>query len=68
VLLANYRNNPAGARAQDSLYYLGQAEMRLGQPGQACKAYAELDAVYGATIRPDLKKLEADAKSQAQCA
>jgi TolA-binding protein len=67
ALLANYRTNPSGERAQDSLYYLGQALMKLGQPGQACKAYAELDAVYGAKVRPDLKKLEADAKSQAQC-
>ena len=45
----------------------GQALMKLGQPGQACKAYAELDAVYGAKIRADLKKLETDAKAQAQC-
>jgi TolA-binding protein len=67
VLLANYRNNPGGERAPDSLYYLGQALMKLGQPGQACKAYAELDAVYGAKVRPDLKKLETDAKAQAQC-
>ena len=67
ALLANYRNNPGGERAPDSLYYLGQALMKLGQPGQACKAYAELDAVYGAKIRPDLKKLETDAKAQAQC-
>jgi len=67
ALLANYRNNPGGERAQDSLYYLGQALMKLGQPGQACKAYAELDAVYGAKVRPDLKKLEAEAKAQAQC-
>lgn len=67
ALLANYRNNPRGERAPDSLFYLGQALMKLGQPGQACKAYAELDAVYGASIRPDLKKLEADAKTQAQC-
>lgn len=67
TLLANYRADPDGARAQDSLYYLGQALMKLGQPGQACKAYAELDAVYGAKIRPDLKKLETDAKAQAQC-
>jgi TolA-binding protein len=67
VLLANYRSNPGGERAQDSLYYLGQALMKLGQPGQACKAYGELDAVYGAKIRPDLKKLETDAKAQAQC-
>ena len=67
ALLANYRTNPGGERAQDSLYYLGQALMKLGQPGQACKAYAELDAVYGAKVRPDLKKLEIDAKAQAQC-
>jgi TolA-binding protein len=67
ALLANYRSNPGGERAPDSLYYLGQALMKLGQPGQACKAYAEMDAVYGAKIRPDLKKLEADAKAQAQC-
>ena len=67
ALLANYRSNPGGERAPDSLYYLGQALMKLGQPGQACKAYAELDAVYGAKIRPDLKKLEDDGKAQAQC-
>jgi len=67
ALLANYRDNPGGERAPDSLYYLGQALMKLGQPGQACKAYGELDAVYGAKIRPDLKKLESDAKAQANC-
>jgi TolA-binding protein len=67
ALLANYRSNPGGERAPDSLYYLGQALMKLGQPGQACKAYAEMDAVYGAKIRPDLKKLEAEGKAQAQC-
>src|SRR4030095_16437642 len=44
ALLANYRNNPKGERAADSLYYLGQALMKLGQPAQACKAYSELDA------------------------
>lgn len=67
AFLANYRANPGGERAPDSLLYLGQALMQLGQTAQACKAYQELDAVYGAKIRPDLKKLEADAKAQAQC-
>lgn len=67
ALLANYRDNPGGERAPDSLYYLGQALMKLGQPSQACKAYGELDAVYGAKVRPDLKKLESDAKAQANC-
>ena len=66
AFLANYRNNPGGERAPDSLFYLGQALKQLGQSAQACKAYAELDAVYGAKIRPDLKKLETDAKAQGQ--
>jgi TolA-binding protein len=67
AFLANYRNNPGGERAQDSLLGLGQALMQLGQPGQACKAYQELDAVYGAKIRSDVKKQETEAKAQAQC-
>ena len=67
TLLSNYRSDPGGERAPDSLLYLGEALMKLGQPSQACKAYGELDAVYGAKIRPDLKKLETDAKAQANC-
>jgi TolA-binding protein len=67
ALLANYQSNPGGERAPDSLFYLGQAMMQLGQRTQACNAFAELDAVYGAKIRPDLKKLETDAMALAQC-
>jgi len=67
AFLANYRGNPGGDRAPDSLLGLGQSLMALGQAGQACKAYQELDAVYGAKIRPDLKKQETEAKAQAQC-
>jgi TolA-binding protein len=67
VFLSNYRGNPAGERAPDSLFYLGQAVMKLGQPGQACRAYSEFEAIYGAKARPDLKKQVADAKAQAQC-
>jgi TolA-binding protein len=67
VLLANYRANSRGERAPDSLYFLGQAEMKLGQPAQACKAYAELDAVYGSKVRTDLRKQVDQAKADAQC-
>lgn len=66
-LLRNYRSNPKGERAPDSLYYLGQALMRLGQPGQACKAYSELDAVYGSKVRAELRAQVDEAKTQAQC-
>jgi len=67
ALLANYRSNPKGARAPDSLYYLGQALVQLNQPGQACKAYAELEDVYGASVRPDLQALVDKAKAAANC-
>jgi TolA-binding protein len=67
ALLANYRQNPKGERAADSLFYLGQALMQLGQPGQACKAYDELNAVYGSKVRADLKQLVQEAQSKAQC-
>ncbi|HEU5285812.1 MAG TPA: tetratricopeptide repeat protein [Sphingomicrobium sp.] len=67
ALLANYRSNPKGERAADSLYYLGQALMQLNQPGQACKAYAELESVYGASMRAELKRLLPAAKAEARC-
>jgi TolA-binding protein len=67
VLLANYRRDPKGERAQDSLFYLGQSLMKLGQPGQACKAYSELEDVYGSSLRPQLRSSLPNAKSQAKC-
>lgn len=67
VLLNNYRSNKDGERAQDSLYYLGQASMKLGQPGQACKAYAELENVYGANMRPQVRSMLPAAKAAARC-
>jgi len=67
ALLANYRTDPKGERAPDSLYYLGQALMKLDQPGQACKAYAELEEVYGSSIRSDLKAMVNEGKADARC-
>jgi TolA-binding protein len=67
VLLANYRSNPKGERAADSLYYLGQSLMKLGQATQACKAYAELESVYGDKVRGELKTLLPKAKAEAKC-
>jgi TolA-binding protein len=67
ALLANYRKDPKGERAPDSLYYLGQALMQLKQPGQACKAYSELEDMYGSSVRPDLKALVTKGKIDANC-
>ena len=67
ALLANYRANPKGERAADSLYYLGQSLKKLGQPEQACKAYAEMEAVYGGSMRGELQRLLPSAKADAGC-
>jgi TolA-binding protein len=67
ALLANYRSNPKGERAPDSLYYLGQALMQLDQASQACKAYAELEDVYGSSVRPELETLVTKGKAEAHC-
>ena len=67
ALLANYRGNPKGERAADSLFYLGQALVALKQPQQACKAYAELEEVYGGSMRAELQRLLPPAKAKAGC-
>jgi TolA-binding protein len=67
ALLANYRKNPKGERAPDSLFYLGQALVKLGQPTQACKAYSELEEVYGSTMRPQLRQMLPSARLEAKC-
>jgi TolA-binding protein len=67
ALLANYRSNPKGERAADSLYYLGQSLKKLGQPEQACKAYGELEAVYGGSMRGELQRLLPGAKADSGC-
>jgi hypothetical protein len=41
--------------------------VRLGQPTQACKAYAELSDVYGLTMRPALKAMIPAARAEAKC-
>ena len=67
ALLKNYQTNPKGERAPDSLFYLGQALMRLNKPAEACKAYGELDDVYGAKLADPLKARLKQARADAKC-
>jgi TolA-binding protein len=67
LFLANYQANPKGERAADSLYFLGQALVTLDKPADACKAYAELEDVYGETMRDWLKQRLPTARTQAKC-
>jgi TolA-binding protein len=67
VLFANYDGNPKGERAADSLFFLGQALVALKKPAEACKAYEELQDVYGATMRDYLKDRLPAARAAAKC-
>ena len=67
TFLANYQDNPKGERAADSLFYLGQSLVALSKPADACKAYDELQDVYGATMRSWLKEQLPAARAQAKC-
>jgi TolA-binding protein len=67
VLFANYDSNPKGERAADSLFFLGHALVALKKPAEACKAYDELQDVYGATMRDYLKDRLPAARTAARC-
>lgn len=67
TFLANYQGNPKGERAADSLYFLGQSLVALDKPADACKAYDELQDVYGATMRDWLRQRLPAARTQAKC-
>lgn len=67
AFLANYQTNPKGERAADSLYFLGQSLVALDKPADACKAYAELQDVYGSSMRQWLKDQLPAARRQAGC-
>ena len=67
TFLANYQGNPRGERAADSLFFLGQALVALDKPADACKAYDELEDVYGANMRDWIRTRLPAARSQAKC-
>ncbi|HYE27792.1 MAG TPA: outer membrane protein assembly factor BamD [Allosphingosinicella sp.] len=67
TFLANYQANPRGERAADSLYFLGQALVKLKKPADACKVYDELQDVYGITMRDFLKQSLPKARQEANC-
>ena len=64
----NYQKWPKGERAPESLYWLGVSLTQLKKPADACKVFAELEDVYGASLAAGLKAQVADGKRKAKCA
>jgi TolA-binding protein len=66
LLLANYQGNPRGERAADSLFFLGEALVRLDRKAEACRVYDELQEVYP-NMRDWLRQRLPAARTAAQC-
>jgi len=63
----NYKDRPSGPRAPHSLMYMGVALDKLGRKADACKAFRELDDVYGDKAPQDVRTDAASAKTKAGC-
>ncbi len=63
----NYKAQPSGPRAPHSLMYMGVALTKLGRKSDACKAFRELDEVYGDKAPQDVRDDAAAAKAKAGC-
>jgi len=63
----NYKDRPNGARAPHSLMYMGVALTQLNRKADACKAFRELEEVYGDKAPKDVRDDAAAAKSKAGC-
>ncbi|MBA3941272.1 MAG: hypothetical protein C0520_08695 [Sphingopyxis sp.] len=63
----NYKDRPGGARAPHSLMYMGVALDKLGRKADACKAFRELETVYGDKTPQDVRTDAAAAKAKAGC-
>ncbi|WP_295326036.1 hypothetical protein [uncultured Sphingopyxis sp.] len=63
----NYKDRPSGPRAPHSLMYMGVALDKLGRKSDACKAFRELDEVYGDKAPQDVRTDAAAAKAKAGC-
>jgi TolA-binding protein len=63
----NYQKRPKGDRAADSLAWLGEALIQLKKPADACKAYGELDQVYGTSLSATLRTMMEKGRARAKC-
>jgi TolA-binding protein len=66
VFLENYQANPRGERAADSLFFLGEALVKLNRRSEACPVYDELQATYP-NMRAFLRERLPAARQAARC-
>lgn len=65
--LQNYLADKKGARAPDSLLYLGVAMVKLKDTEKACGAFAELASTYPAEVAGRIKTQYENARASVKC-
>jgi TolA-binding protein len=67
VFYDNYKTDPRGERAPESLFFLGSALTDLGKTAEACEAFGELAKAYPDAASGRLADRVASGKTRAKC-
>lgn len=67
VFYDNYKSEPRGERAPDSLFFLGSALTDLGKTAEACEAFGELAKAYPDAATGRLAERVAAGRTRAKC-
>ena len=67
IFYDNYKADPRGERAPDSLFFLGSALTDLGKTAEACEAYGELTKAYPDVASGRLADRVTAGKTRAKC-
>jgi TolA-binding protein len=67
IFYDNYKIDPKGERASDSLYFLGEALTGLGKAAEACEAFGQLASSYPADASGRLASRLAEGRAKAKC-
>ncbi|MEZ5710586.1 MAG: hypothetical protein R3E02_14495 [Blastomonas sp.] len=67
IFFDNYKKDPRGERAPDSLYFLGEALIALDKKAEACTAFKELAEVYPEVAEGRLASRLATGRRNAGC-
>lgn len=67
TFLENYKADPHGDRAPDSLFYLGTSLTQLKKTDNACRAFDELQDVYATSMSAAIKAKLPAARKAAEC-
>ena len=67
IFYDNYKTDPRGDRAPESLFFLGSALTDLGKTAEACKAFGELAKAYPDAATGRLAERVLAGKTRAKC-